>query len=275
MKNYSYVGGVTMNRNERAKTAQETLDIFKDGRYCLKGSEIMCQSKYDSEFLSERELSGINMQSGNFTPQYEVINESVVDTVLRFGNEYCGVLNFASAKNPGGGFLNGSIAQEEALAISSDLYNSQLHVPSFYDINKRCNTALYTHNMIYSRNVTFIRDGKMNLLASTGTANVLTSPAVNAGAYYKNENGKTSTVLAVMETRMRYILNVFAAKGDRTIILGAYGCGVFNNDTADVAETFYKLLAKERLEKHFERIVFTVYDPKGYQFNLFKQRFSV
>ena len=33
-----------------------------------------------------------------------------------------GVLNFASAKNPGGGFLNGSMAQEESLAIASAMY---------------------------------------------------------------------------------------------------------------------------------------------------------
>ncbi|MCL2255051.1 MAG: TIGR02452 family protein, partial [Lachnospiraceae bacterium] len=124
------------------------------------------------------------------------------------GSENCGVLNFASAKNPGGGFLNGSLAQEEALAISSDLYNSQLQAQAFYDINKGCKTSLYTHNMIYSRNVTFIRDGNMKLMESPISANILTSPAVNAGAYYNNENGKESIVLAVMEERIRYILNV-------------------------------------------------------------------
>ena len=194
--------------------------------------------------------------------------------MLRFGNENCGVLNFASAKNPGGGFLNGSLAQEEALAISSDLYNSQLQARKFYDINRGCKTALYTHNMIYSRNITFICDGNMNLLASPISVNVLTSPAVNAGAYYRNEKGEKVTVLNVMEVRMRYILNVFASKGDRTIILGAYGCGVFKNETADVINMFYKLLKDEQMEKYFEHIVFAVYDTKGYQFNLFQQRWK-
>ena len=54
-----------------------------------------------------------------------------------------------------------------------------------------------------------------------------------------------------MEKRMRYILKLFATKGDRTIILGAYGCGVFGNDAADVAGIFYKLLKDEQLERHF------------------------
>lgn len=32
------------------------------------------------------------------------------------------VLNFASAKHPGGGWLNGSMAQEESLALATTLY---------------------------------------------------------------------------------------------------------------------------------------------------------
>lgn len=234
----------------------------------------MCKSKFAADFLLEKELCEINITHGSLTPRYEVVNESVVNTILRFGNEKCGILNFASAKNPGGGFLNGSLAQEEAIAISSDLYNSQLQARTFYDINKSCKTALYTHNMIYSRNITFIRDGNMKLLASPITSNVLTSPAVNAGAYYKNENGKKSTVLAVMEERMRYILRVFATKGNRTIILGAYGCGVFKNETSDVVNIFHKLLKDEKLEQHFENIVFAVYDLSGDQFDVFLERFT-
>jgi len=262
-----------MNRNERAKAAQETLDIFQKGFYLSNDNKVMCQSRFSVEFLSEKELDSINPKLGGITPKYEIVNESVVDTILRHGGDNCGVLNFASAKNPGGGFLNGSLAQEEALAVSSDLYNSQLQSKELYDINWKCRTMLYTHNMIYSRNVTFIRNGKMALLASPVLANVLTAPAVNAGAYYKNENGNKSTVLDMMEKRMRYILNVFAAKGDRTIILGAYGCGVFKNEAEDVANIFYQLLKNERMESCFERIVFAVYDSNGQVYNIFNQRF--
>ena len=263
-----------MNRNERAKAAQETLDIFQKGFYLSNDHKIMCQSRFSAEFLSENELASINPGHGGSTPRYEIVNESVVDTILRHGGDNCGVLNFASAKNPGGGFLNGSLAQEEALAVSSDLYNSQLQSKELYDINWKCRTTLYTHNMIYSRNVTFIRNGRMALLPSPVFANVLTAPAVNAGAYYKNENGSKSTVLDVMKKRMRYILNVFATKGDRTIILGAFGCGVFKNEAEDVANIFYQLLKNERMENCFECIVFAVYDSKGQVYNIFNTRFS-
>ena len=261
-----------MLKSERAEKARQTLEYFNKGWYMLGNNKVKCQSRFTTEFISEHQLDALILPDNNFMPQYEVVNESVVDTVLRLGN--CGVLNFASAKNPGGGFLNGAVAQEECLAVSSDLYNSQLQASQYYNINRNCRTMLYTHNMIYSQGITFIRNGSLNTIASPVTANVLTSPAVNAGAYYGNENGKKSVVLEVMEKRMRYILKLFVAKGDVKIILGAYGCGVFGNDTADVADIFYKLLKSEEFGRYFEYIVFVVYDPKGWQYNIFKRKFS-
>jgi len=260
-----------MLKTERAEKARQTLEYFHKGSYTLNDSTVNCRSCFTTEFVSEKQLETLVLPNNNFMPQYEVVNESVVDTIFRIGK--CGVLNFASAKNPGGGFLNGAVAQEECLAVSSDLYNSQLQAFQYYDTNRNCRTALYTHNMIYSCDITFIRDGSLNTVASPVTANVLTSPAVNVGAYYRNENGSKSTALKVMEKRMRYILKLFAAKGDRKIILGAYGCGVFGNDTADVANIFYKLLKDEEFERYFEHISFAVYDPRGQQYNIFKHKF--
>ena len=263
-----------MGRNERAKAANETLDIFKKGYYMLGNIKVNCQSTFITEFITEIRLDALPVPKSSIIPKYEVVNESVVDTILRIGSKNCGVLNFASAKNPGGGFLNGSLAQEEALAVSSDLYNSQLQAPQFYEINRKCRTTLYTNNMIYSQGITFIRDGNMNLLESPVSANLLTSPAVNAGAYYKNEKGSKYVALLTMDNRIWEILKVFAYKGDSTIILGAYGCGVFKNEADDVANIFYKLLKSQHMERYFNHIIFSVYDAKGQQFNTFNQRFT-
>jgi len=262
-----------MNREERAKKAHETLDIFNRGSYKIHGNNVVCKSCFTTNFIPEEQLDEIVLSSSDHKPHYEVVNESVVTTILREAGQNCGVLNFASAKNPGGGFLNGSIAQEEALAVSSDLYLSQLQAQRFYDINRQNKSALYTHNMIYSSQVTFIRDERLNLLHKPVMVNVLTSPAVNAGAYYKNESGSKAIVLSVMDQRIKYILSVFASKGDAIIILGAFGCGVFQNDASDVAHLFHKNLMTVGLERHFKRIIFAIYDKKGDQYNAFKQKF--
>ena len=54
------------------------------------------------------------------------------------------VLNFASARNPGGGFLRGAKAQEEDLCRCSALYSCQLRCPEYYEVNRRERSLLYT-----------------------------------------------------------------------------------------------------------------------------------
>ena len=60
------------------------------------------------------------------------------------GAEKVGVLNFASAKNPGGGFLNGAMAQEESLAASGGLYRTLTPHEGYYRRNRACGTMMYT-----------------------------------------------------------------------------------------------------------------------------------
>ncbi|EAU93089.1 hypothetical protein CC1G_06809 [Coprinopsis cinerea okayama7 len=94
-----------------------------------------------------------------------------------------GVLNFASAKKPGGGFINGARAQEESIARSSTLYASLMIdvAQKFYELhNKDPRQGYYTHAMIYSPGVQLLKDDTGNWLEPIAV-DVLTSPAVNAG----------------------------------------------------------------------------------------------
>ena len=42
------------------------------------------------------------------------------------------------------------------------------------------------------------------------------------------------------------------------LVLGAIGCGVFNNPPAVVAEQFRRLLIDEGYRDHFKRVVFAI-----------------
>jgi hypothetical protein len=103
-------------------------------------------------------------------------------------NHTIGVLNFASAKKPGGGFINGSQAQEESIARSSTLYPSLVSPEGrkFYThFRADPDNAFYTHAMVYSPAVVLFR-GDMGDWKKPIDVDVLTSAAVNAGDVREN-----------------------------------------------------------------------------------------
>ncbi|MNZ95890.1 hypothetical protein D3C78_1150610 [compost metagenome] len=194
--------------------------------------------------------------------KYQVAHEATVKAILDYasaGVTSIGVLNFASAKNPGGGFLNGAMAQEESLAASSGLYGTQLRNEAYYTANRACNTMMYTNHAIYSPNVVFFRDEQFRLLDTPKVASVLTLPAVNYGqVLLKGED--SALAKKIMKDRMRLALAIFADRGDQHLVLGAYGCGVFRNDPIEVAAWWKELLEEEGYDRFFKEIVFAVLD---------------
>ena len=81
-----------------------------------------------------------------------------------------------------------------------------------------------------------------------------------------------------MLNRIENILSAAVANQQTTLILGAWGCGVFRNSTADVAAWFaHHLLKNETFKNAFTRIVFAIYDPseKKKTAEAFKQQFGL
>ena len=179
--------------------------------------------------------------------------------------EKCCILNFASFRQPGGNYIGGSMAQEEALCSESILYNVLRNFKfAFYNANLNyINKCMYENRMLYSPDILFSRhyDDKENIT----TADVITCAAPNKSAgkrKYKvtdNENTK------FLKHRIAFILNVAAAKNVDTLILGAYGCGVFGQDPHEVARIFRSYLTGEY--KYFSKVIFAVPDWKYEIFN--------
>lgn len=257
-----------MNRKEMA---QETVRFIQQGHYEYQGKQVNFSTaqKYseDNSLLITPE-EGMEAVRNCLVPIRDqqarriVANESTVKAILDFagsGTRQMGVLNFASAKNPGGGFLNGAIAQEESLAVSSGLYGTLLRNESYYLANRAYNSMMYTNHAIYSPDVVFFRDEGFNLLERPVTASVLTLPAVNYGqVLLKGEDSEQAK--RVMKERMRLALAIFALRGDKNLVLGAYGCGVFRNDPIKVAGWWNDLLEVEGYGTLFNEIIFAVLD---------------
>jgi uncharacterized protein (TIGR02452 family) len=177
-------------------------------------------------------------------------------------------LNFASAKNPGGGFLGSARAQEEDLCRGSALYPTLLAQPGYYDANRATASMLYTDHLIYSPAVPFFRDDDGALLPTAFRADVITSPAPNAGEALRREPGAGPAITATLTRRAATILAVAEAAGARRLILGAWGCGVFRNAPAEVAAIFARHLAAPRFAGAFTHVTFAIYDRSAGQTTL-------
>ncbi|MDR2869532.1 MAG: TIGR02452 family protein [Deferribacteraceae bacterium] len=256
-------------KTERATQAQKTLEHFQNAtgelarlhQHSLASSRLYTPQRLDSA------IAALTKPAANSAARIELTNEPVVSAIVRLKQEsapestHIAVLNFASAKNPGGGFLNGALAQEESLAASSNLYLVQTLPQNMvcYEANRAFGGALYTDHMIYAKDALFVRQDTGAFWDTPLTVDVLTAPAVNYGAYM-NHGGKHELALQTMKDRMRKVIQLFAVENARTLILGAYGCGVFQNDPRTVANFFVDILQNEGWQHSFERIVFAIFD---------------
>jgi len=172
------------------------------------------------------------------------------------------VLNFANAYNPGGGVKNGAPAQEEALCRCSNLYEA-LTIPymirHYYKWNQKNTGDMGSDRIIYTSGVTVFKsdDDIPEMLADWFKVDVISC----AAPYYDNQKKKPVSrekLEEVFLNRIRNILEVAIANEVDNLILGAFGCGAFNNPPKLVAEIFRKLLIDERYAMYFEKVVFAI-----------------
>lgn len=255
-------------RNQRKQLAENTLKLIKQGYYEIDAKHI--DIKHDvqtcisnTQLFTPEQLAQLETPATHFENcLIEVVNETTLAGAQRLYDSQqfkrIGVLNFASAKNAGGGFLGGSQAQEESLARSSALYPSLCQCPEYYEYHrKRSKTLLYSDHMIYSPQCPVIRLDKGELLAQPYAIDFITSPAPNYGALASNEPQSLDQLEAVFKQRMSYVFALAAHKNCDALVLGAWGCGVFRNEPLQVARLFAEHL--QHTYKHiFKHISFSI-----------------
>ncbi|WP_067815325.1 TIGR02452 family protein [Nocardia inohanensis] len=215
--------------------------------------------------------------TGPFAGGIEVTAEGSIEAGRRLhdtGRPDIAVLNFASARNPGGGYLRGARAQEEDLCRSALLYRSLIEAPDYYAAHRASNDLRYSHRVIYSPNVPVIRDDRNELVAHPFPLSFLTSPAPNAGQLALHNDGVPVPVGEILIERAARVLAVAARHRVRTLVLGAWGCGVFRNDPAEVAGAFERALHVHGAA--FEHVTFAIWDrsPASANRAAFESRFG-
>lgn len=274
-----------MQKSLRKITAKETLQYTEQGFYInthkekVSIKEIQQQAVENTAFYTAEELDKLldkALLDISFSTQYEVVEETTIQSILRvtsegYLNPMC--LNFASAKNPGGGFFNGAQAQEESIARSSGLYPCQMSAFTFYEIHRNMKSCMYTDGMIYSPKVPIIRTDSGALLDTPVVSSIITAAAVNTGVVKRFEADRVPEIEGIMRKRIDKLLALAAIKEHKILILGAWGCGVFQNDPKVVAQLFYELLST-KYDGVFEKVVFAIYAKNKKFIEAFKMKFN-
>lgn len=263
------------NRERRAAIAQDTLAVLERGFYTSDSGEkvqlaamqqaaVAGSIHYTAEALNQ--ISAQTALHPRFETIIDVRNESTLTAARRLyaaGHNDVLCLNFASARNPGGGFLDGSEAQEENLAKSSGLYPCLAKMSAMYEANRAMKFCAYLDDMIYSPAVPVFRDDDYRYLDSPYPVSIITAPAVNHGAVARNEPARLGELAAIMQHRIDLLLSLAYHHGHTALVLGAWGCGVFANQPQDMADWFaQKLRDKQKFYGAFQHITFAVLDRR-------------
>ena len=154
------------------------------------------------------------------------------------------ILNFASYKGPGGGFIKGSRAQEEMLCHYSFLYNVIKEQENYYQWNnEHKNRALYLDRALYTPKIKFFDD-----LQNT-EVDVITCAAPNYGVAHRYQKVTREENYKILRSRIQFIIDIAEENNISTLILGAFGCGVFKQPPEDVAEIFTKVLQNTSINR--------------------------
>ncbi len=234
-------------------TKEVTLKYDKEIAFSIENATV-----YDEDACRDL-LDRSSTRPDKFTRAVKFEKSNTVDALfeVKKKGKRIAILNFASYKNPGGMFMEGSSAQEEHLCHESTLYPILEHFnDTFYAYNREHkNKALYKNRCLYTPDIMFTNSkGKQRM------ADVITIAAPNAGAARKH--GISEDVIeATMAERIKIIYEIAVDKKIDILILGAYGCGVFQNDPYVTANQFAEIG-----QNYFGNIlVFAVPDDKHFE----------
>lgn len=224
---------------ERANmhTMNMTLKYLKAINRCVKDSTI---------YRIDETIPVVN--AGDIKATFKLANLDSVSAIFEFAtgsnNPKTAVLNFASFKEPGGLFLKGSTAQEEALCHESFLYNVLRNFQrSYYDVNnKNLNRGLYKNTALYTPNIMFFKNNRLQI------CDVITCAAPNRNVGIKYTNVSIDENNKVLYERISYIKDIALHQNVKTLILGAFGCGVFRQNATTVAKYIKEIFENTGME---------------------------
>ena len=264
-------------------TASERVEVFQDTLEWIESDPVLSASipeaKKHTKVFYEDDYPKFD-SSKKCDMRVTVSGDRSYQAAMRLRREHpdakIAVMNFANAFHAGGCVTKGSSAQEECLCRTSTLYPLLYRKSlrdSFYKHHHDLNTPKASDSLIYTEGVIICKTDedlpRRMPQEEWVTVDVITiaapdlrdksnayAPLVGSGTYMNN-----AELFGYHVKRAIHMLTCAAAKEADILVLGAFGCGAFQNDPEVVARA-YKVALQE-FPKVFKHIEFAVYCPPG------------
>lgn len=277
------------NHIQRIEVFQDTLSWIESDKDL---SDSVVRAKKNTEVIYEDDYPSFDVDK-TFDTVITVTADRSFQAAMRLSSENPGskiaVMNFANAFHAGGGVVKGASAQEECLCRTSTLYpliyRKSLY-NSFYKYHIDKNTPKASDSLIYTEGVVICKTDedlpKRMDKKDWVTVDVITIAAPDlrksSNVYFGLVNGGSNMndaeLFGYHVKRAIHMFTVAASKGADVLVLGAFGCGAFQNNPEVVARA-YKIAIQE-FPKVFKKIEFAVYCPPGgsKNYDVFSKVFS-
>ena len=259
---------------------QKNIDIFNDTLSFIKENSFLSSSIIysinNTKIYKENEYPLIN-NKGKKELTISISKNRTFEAAMKlqkvYPNKKIGVLNFASATNPGGGVIHGSSAQEECLCRTSTLFpvlNTKYLFDHYYQVNRNKKDNIHTDDVIYIPDIVICKSDTKNPIRLEEKVflkvDVLSAAAPNLrenpnNIYNQDNNQRTilsdDELFNIHLNRAKHILHIASYHNIDVLVLGAFGCGAFRNNPTVVAKA-YKEVIKEYKDQ-FDVIEFAIY----------------
>jgi uncharacterized protein (TIGR02452 family) len=247
-------------RRFAAELGRSAVEAIRSGRYRREnGREVVWQAMLEAaaqlklSIAPDRSLPPLD---GVYFPEMlaQVTNETTLGAARRLTDRGLRplALNFANGVCPGGGFINGARAQEEVLCRSTALFKTLVDDP-MYEAHRRHHPQESTDWAILSPNVPVFRRDDGTTLEQPWQLSFISCAAPYAPAVGQPTAGD------LLVRRIGRVLAIARAYGYAALVLGAWGCGAFENDPKRTARDFRSALEGE-FNGAFSEVVFAVAD---------------
>eukprot|EP01127_Copromyxa_protea_P010321 TRINITY_DN2511_c0_g1_i3.p1 TRINITY_DN2511_c0_g1~~TRINITY_DN2511_c0_g1_i3.p1 ORF type:complete len:565 (+),score=94.31 TRINITY_DN2511_c0_g1_i3:2617-4311(+) len=276
---YKKEGNRECMREMRKLIQFQTINYFNKMKYPLPNGTVVpiCENlevivnqaastkHYDFERVYEffSEISPPFSASGN--PIISVLPRDCLEVAL-FMKQHLGlnplVLNMASPKRPGGGFRNGSGAQEENLFRRTNYFQILEDLDKF-DKKRTWRYPLGEFSAVYSPSVFVIRESEANgyaLLPSPVEMSFIAMAAYRGPPCHvvKGVYSLTQSMVDGTRRKIRGMLQIARENGHDSLVFSAFGCGVFKNPAAHMAAIFKEVIEEEEWQGYFKHIAIAI-----------------